>query len=88
MDFARDGLGLRTAVIVGTGVGGETTQDEQSRRLYGENAQRAHPLTIVRLMTNASASQISIALGSARRRLRSSQRLRLGQPRDQPGRAA
>ncbi len=63
LDFARDGLGLRTAVIVGTGVGGETTQDEQSRRLYGENAQRAHPLTIVRLMTNASASQISIAWG-------------------------
>ncbi|WP_027485843.1 beta-ketoacyl-[acyl-carrier-protein] synthase family protein [Rhodanobacter sp. OR87] len=62
VDFA-GGLGLRTAVIVGTGVGGETTQDEQSRRLYAENAQRAHPLTIVRLMTNASASQISIAYG-------------------------
>ena len=62
VDFA-GGLGSRTAVIVGTGVGGETTQDEQSRRLYGENAQRAHPLTIVRLMTNASASQISIAWG-------------------------
>ena len=61
--FRQDQLGLRTAVIVGTGVGGETTQDEQSRRLYGENAARAHPLTIVRLMTNASASQISIAWG-------------------------
>lgn len=63
LDFERDGLGTRTAVIVGTGVGGETTQDEQSRRLYAEQAQRAHPLTIVRLMTNASASQISIAWG-------------------------
>lgn len=63
LDFRHDQLGLRTAVIVGTGVGGETTQDEQSRRLYGENATRAHPLTIVRLMTNASASQISIAWG-------------------------
>jgi nodulation protein E len=63
LDFRQDQLGLRTAVIVGTGVGGETTQDEQSRRLYGENAARAHPLTIVRLMTNASASQISIAWG-------------------------
>ncbi|MGB3746697.1 MAG: beta-ketoacyl-[acyl-carrier-protein] synthase family protein [Rhodanobacter sp.] len=63
LEFANHGLGLRTAVVVGTGVGGETTQDEQSRRLYGENAQRAHPLTIVRLMTNASASQISIAWG-------------------------
>ena len=63
LDFRLGQLGLRTAVIVGTGVGGETTQDEQSRRLYGENAARAHPLTIVRLMTNASASQISIAWG-------------------------
>ena len=63
LDFRQGQLGLRTAVIVGTGVGGETTQDEQSRRLYGENAARAHPLTIVRLMTNASASHISIAWG-------------------------
>ena len=63
LDFRQHGLGVRTAVVVGTGVGGETTQDEQSRRLYAENAQRAHPLTIVRLMTNASASQISIAYG-------------------------
>ena len=63
LDFSRDGLGLRTAVIVGTGVGGETTQDEQSRRLYADNAARVHPLSIVRLMTNASASQISIAWG-------------------------
>jgi nodulation protein E len=63
LDFHQNGLGVRTAVVVGTGVGGETTQDEQSRRLYGENANRAHPLTIVRLMTNASASQISIAYG-------------------------
>ena len=63
IDFSRPELGIRTAVVVGTGVGGETTQDEQSRRLYAENAQRTHPLTIVRLMTNASASQISIAYG-------------------------
>jgi nodulation protein E len=63
LDFSADGLGMRTAVVVGTGVGGEITQDEQSRRLYGENAQRLHPLTIVRLMINAPASQISIAHG-------------------------
>ena len=63
LDFCADDLGMRTAVVVGTGVGGEITQDEQSRRLYGENAQRLHPLTIVRLMINAPASQISIAHG-------------------------
>lgn len=63
LDFAADGLGLRTAVVVGTGVGGETTQDEQSRRLYAENASRLHPLSIVRLMTNAPTSQISMTHG-------------------------
>jgi nodulation protein E len=63
LDFGDSALGLRTAVIVGTGVGGETTQDEQSKRLYADNATRVHPLSIVRLMTNASASQISIAYG-------------------------
>ncbi len=63
IDFSQAELGMRTAVVVGTGVGGETTQDEQSRRLYAEKAQRLHPLSIVRLMTNASASQISIAYG-------------------------
>jgi nodulation protein E len=60
---------MRRVVITGMGaisplgVGGENTQDEQSKRLYGENSPRAHPLTIVRVMTNASASQISIAYG-------------------------
>jgi nodulation protein E len=63
LDFAADGLGLRTAVVIGTGVGGETTQDESSRRLYAENAQRLHPLTIARVMANAPASQISMAHG-------------------------
>lgn len=63
LDFAASSLGLRTAVVVGTGVGGETTQDEQSRRLYAENASRLHPLSIVRLMTNAPTSQISMAHG-------------------------
>ncbi len=59
IDFSADELGDRTACIIGTGVGGETTHDEASRRLYGENA-RPHPLSIVRLMSNAPACQISI----------------------------
>jgi nodulation protein E len=60
VDFAKDGLGDNTAVVIGTGVGGQRTNDEASRRLYGENNPRLHPLTIVRLMANAPASQISI----------------------------
>ncbi|WP_329741039.1 beta-ketoacyl-[acyl-carrier-protein] synthase family protein [Dyella sp. A6] len=63
LDFAADGLGLRTAVVIGSGVGGDNTHDEQSRRLYAEHATRTHPFTIVRLMMNAPASQVSIAWG-------------------------
>lgn len=63
LDFAANDLGERCAVVVGTGVGGENTQDEQARRLYADNSNRVHPLSIVRLMTNAPASQISIAHG-------------------------
>ena len=63
IDFAADGLGENTAVVVGTGVGGEQTHDEASRRLYADNNPRLHPLTIVRLMTNAPASQICIENG-------------------------
>jgi len=57
------GIGARTATLIGTGVGGENSHDEQSKRLYAENASRVHPLSIVRVMANASASQISIAHG-------------------------
>ena len=63
LDFSTGNLAQRTGVVVGTGVGGETTQDEQSRRLYADNSTRVHPLSIIRLMSNAPASQISIAHG-------------------------
>ena len=58
-----DGLGARTATIVGTGVGGQSTQDESYLRLYGEKARRLHPLTIPRLMVNAAASAITMEFG-------------------------
>ncbi len=60
IDFAQDGLGENTAVIIGTGVGGEQTHDEASRRLYGDGNPRLHPLTIVRLIANAPASHVCI----------------------------
>jgi len=63
IDFRHEDLGDNTAVIVGTGVGGENTNDEASRRLYADNNPRLHPLTIVRLMANAPACQISIEHG-------------------------
>ena len=58
-----DELAERTAVIIGTGIGGASTQDQMARRLYGEGNPRVHPMAIVRVMPNAPASQISIEFG-------------------------
>ena len=56
-------LGERSAVIIGTGIGGASTQDHMARRLYGEGNPRVHPMAIVRVMPNAPASQISLEFG-------------------------
>jgi nodulation protein E len=56
-------LSEQTATIIGCGVGGQSTQDENYRRLYGDKAKRLHPLTIPKLMINAPASQISMTCG-------------------------
>ncbi|MBU6260838.1 MAG: beta-ketoacyl-[acyl-carrier-protein] synthase family protein [Burkholderiales bacterium] len=53
----------RAAVIVGTGIGGATTQEQMARRLYLEGNPRVHPMAIVRVMPNAPASQISLEMG-------------------------
>jgi nodulation protein E len=58
-----DGLSERTATIIGTGVGGQNTQDDNYKRLYGAGAKRLHPLTIPKLMVNAPASQVSMHCG-------------------------
>ena len=63
LDFRADGRGARTACIVGTGIGGENTHTEQSRRFYGENNTRVHPLTILRVMANAPACHVGIEFG-------------------------
>jgi nodulation protein E len=57
------GLSERTATIIGTGVGGQTTLDDNFRRIYRNNLARVFPLTIPRLMVNATASQISMHCG-------------------------
>lgn len=56
-------IALQAATIVGNGAGGVITMDESYLRLYGQNAPRAHPLSIPRLMANAACSQISMDLG-------------------------
>jgi nodulation protein E len=56
-------LSERTATIIGTGVGGQTTIDESYKRLYEDQQPRVYPLTIPKLMANAPASQISMYCG-------------------------
>ena len=56
-------LSVRTATIIGTGVGGQTTHDDSFRRVYVEKRTRVFPLTIPKLMVNAPASQVSMDCG-------------------------
>ena len=62
LDF-RAGLGARTATIIGCGVGGQTTQDENYQRLYLQGGKRCHPLTIPKLMINAPCCHITMEHG-------------------------
>jgi 3-oxoacyl-(acyl-carrier-protein) synthase len=50
----------RAGVLIGTGMGGVTRQDEAYRLLYEKKATRFHPFTIPRIMYNAAASHISM----------------------------
>ncbi len=63
LDFRGEGLGDRTACIIGTGIGGENTHDETARRFYGDRKPNVHPLTIVRLMANAPACHVTMEFG-------------------------
>ena len=63
VDFHRDGLGERTAVVIGIGTSGETSREEQNERFYLAGGRRPHPLTIVRTMANAPACHLSIEYG-------------------------
>ena len=63
IDFSQGELRQRSACVIGTGTGGEVTNDECSKRLYAEGNPRLHPLSIVRRMMSAPASQVSIEFG-------------------------
>jgi nodulation protein E len=53
----------RAAIVCGSSMGGQCTQDEQFAALYGAKRERIHPLTIPRAMANAAASHISMEFG-------------------------
>ena len=63
ISFERDDLGQRTAIVIGTGIGGELSRDEQCQKLYRDGSPRIHPMSIVRLMPNAPASQAAMEFG-------------------------
>lgn len=56
-------LGDRTAVIIGTGVGGASTIEAGIYRLY-VTQERVDPWSVPRLMPNAAASQVSARFGA------------------------
>lgn len=62
LDFSSP-LAGRTAVVHGTGVGGQGTQESNYRLLYAQNAKRLHPFTVPKLIPSAGASWISMDLG-------------------------
>lgn len=55
-------LGARTACIIGTGIGGQTTFDDSYVAMLCRE-RRPHPLTILKVIPNAPASQLSIRHG-------------------------
>ena len=57
-------LAEQTGVVMGTGIGGATTIDGNSRRLYEQGNTRVHPASIPRLMPSAAASNISMTFGT------------------------
>ncbi len=57
------GLRESTAVVSGSSVGGQSSQDVGFRELYKLERGRVHPLSILRIMANAGASHISMEFG-------------------------
>lgn len=56
-------LGLKTATIIGSAMGGLHTLDENYHAVYHEMKDRVHPFIVPKLMGNAPVSQISMEHG-------------------------
>jgi len=56
-------LADRSAVITGSSIGGQFSEEDGYIRLYREKNPRIAPLTIPRTMSNAGASRISLEFG-------------------------
>ncbi len=54
---------LRTAVVLGNGIGGNEVDQEAHRRMFERGPGRIPPLTIPKIIVNEAAGNISMALG-------------------------
>lgn len=55
--------GPQTALVVGSGSGGEGTRETASQALFRDGHTRVHPFLVPRSMPSAAASQVSMDLG-------------------------
>ena len=62
IDFESE-LGATSAVILGTGVGGKSTDDEAAQLIYAKGGRRVNPMIIPRVMASAATSQVSAEFG-------------------------
>jgi nodulation protein E len=51
------------AVVTGSSLGGQSSQDDFFKSLYRDGRRRMSPLAVPRIMSNAAASQLSMELG-------------------------
>jgi nodulation protein E len=51
------------AIVVGSSLGGQTSQDELFKALYAEGRRRITPFAVPRIMTNSGASHLSMEFG-------------------------
>jgi 3-oxoacyl-[acyl-carrier-protein] synthase II len=62
LDFTREDP-FRCGVIIGSGIGGIETLEEQNRVLIERGVSRVSPMTVPRLMVNAASGNVSILFG-------------------------
>src|SRR3954453_19398836 len=64
LDFAKEDVS-RGGVLIGSGIGGIETLEEQNKILNNQGIRRVSPFTVPRLMVNAASGNVSILFGLA-----------------------
>ncbi len=62
LDFSKEDT-LRAGVVIGSGIGGIETLEEQNKVLIERGVSRVSPFTVPRLMANAASGNVSIMFG-------------------------